>query len=564
VLTVPTAGFGLDGNSPEIAAGIEAAVSDGMDVINLSLGEPEIPLSRDIVVEALDNAANAGVIPVVAAGNDGIDGGDMLAGMGGVSSPATAPQAIAVAASTIGTDGPADAIAPFSSTGPTPRSLQLKPDVTAPGVDVLSSFPKDQWTPLSGTSMASPHVAGGAAVLKQRHPTWTVEQIKSALVSTGDPVHPDGSSAEVSALREGGGRIDLPRADNALVFTDPTNLAFGLIKRGTTTTEELALTDAGGGPVPWTATIAPQTTVTGATLTFSTPTATAGGSLGVVLTVSASASEGDATGFVVLTRGSDVRRIPYWVHVEVPKLPSAKHRTLTHAGVYAGTTAGGTSLVSSYRYPEGPLEPGVPTNLSGPETVFRIRIKKPVANLGAVILSRASGVHVSPRLVEDDDENRLAGYDGVPVNLNPYQLWGRLEPVVAAIAPNAGEYDLVFDTPAGTRPGRFTFRLWLNDVTPPSVRLLTPRVSAGAAIRFSVTDAGSGVDPGSIVAQIDGHTAAHTLSGGRLVLRSHTRLAAGTHHVAVTVSDYQEAKNMENVGPILPNTRSFSATITVR
>ena len=65
----------------------------------------------------------------------------------------------------------------------------MKPDVTAPGVDILSSLPRNQWSnhDWSGTSMAAPHVAGAAALLKQRHPTWTVEQIKSALESTGDP-----------------------------------------------------------------------------------------------------------------------------------------------------------------------------------------------------------------------------------------------------------------------------------------------------------------------------------------------------------------------------------------
>ena len=70
-LTIPTdADVGLDGNSPEIVAAIEAAVADGMDVINLSIGEPEIEPSRDIVARALDAAAAAGVVPVVAAGND--------------------------------------------------------------------------------------------------------------------------------------------------------------------------------------------------------------------------------------------------------------------------------------------------------------------------------------------------------------------------------------------------------------------------------------------------------------------------------------------------------------
>ena len=103
---------------------------------------------------------------------------------------------------------------------------------------------------------------------------------------------------------------------------------------------------------------------------------------------------------------------------------------------------------------------------------------KPVANIGAVILSRAKGVKVTARLVVAGDENRLTGYDGLPVDLNPYQDFGRVVPAVAAIAPPPGKYDLVFDTPAGTKPGRFTFRVWSNDVTPPSIRILRARSAA--------------------------------------------------------------------------------------
>src|SRR5205814_8061598 len=175
------------GTSPEIAAGLEPAVKDGMNVINLSLGEPEIQPQRDIVVKAIDAAAAAGVVPVIAAGNEFGD-----AGRGSVGSPGSAPDAITVAASTEGDNGPADVIAGFSSSGPSPTSLQMKPDVTAPGVDILSSLPPNQWSnhDWSGTSMASPHVAGAAALLKERHPSWTVAQVKSALESTGCPVHP--------------------------------------------------------------------------------------------------------------------------------------------------------------------------------------------------------------------------------------------------------------------------------------------------------------------------------------------------------------------------------------
>ena len=68
-----------------------------MNVINLSIGEPEVAPQRDIVVQALDNAAAAGVVPVVAAGND-----FGAAGYGSIGSPANAPAAITVAASTGG------------------------------------------------------------------------------------------------------------------------------------------------------------------------------------------------------------------------------------------------------------------------------------------------------------------------------------------------------------------------------------------------------------------------------------------------------------------------------
>src|SRR5215210_943682 len=184
-LTIPTdADVGLDGNSPELVAAIEAAVADGMDVINMSLGEPEIEPSRDIVVQALAAAARAGVVSVVAAGNDFAD-----FGRGSIGSPGSAPDAITVGAVSTSRSGPDDVVGSFSSSGPTPLSLRLKPEVSAPGVSIFSAAPGDSYATLSGTSMAAPHVAGGAALLLQRHPTWTPAQIKSALVLTGDAAY---------------------------------------------------------------------------------------------------------------------------------------------------------------------------------------------------------------------------------------------------------------------------------------------------------------------------------------------------------------------------------------
>jgi subtilisin family serine protease len=560
VLTTPTSQFGLDGNSPEIAAGIEQAVKDGMDVINLSLGEPEVEPTRDIVVEAIDDAADAGVIPVIAAGNDNTD-----AGRGSIGSPGTAPEAITVAASTEGDAGPADEIADFSSSGPTPITLQMKPDVTAPGVDILSSLPHNQWSPhdWSGTSMATPHVAGAAAVLKGIHPTWTVEQVKSALESTGDPVHVPATTVEVPALREGGGRIDLPRADNPLIFTDPTGLSFGLVKPGTTVTQQLAVSDAGGGPDPWTVTILAQEGPVGATLAPTAPTVTAGTSVGITLTVPTGTLAGDSDGFVLLTRGTDVRRVPFWFHVEIPELASEPHTALTHPGVYSGDTAGKESLVSSYRYPEGSLGTPIPLNLSGPEQVFQVTVTKPIANFGIVVLSRAPGVRVAPRVVVAGDENRLVGYTGLPVDINPYANYGATEPVVGDVLPGVGVYDVVFDTPAGAKPGKFTFRFWTNDTTPPSLKLLTRSTSLDGPLKVSATDAGAGVDPASITALVDGHAVNTSFVDGVVLVTGAAR-AAGMHTLKVTVSDYQETKNMEDVGPVLPNTRSLTTRFTVK
>ena len=466
VLTVPTSGFGLDGNSPEIVAGIEAAVADGMDVINLSLGEPEVEPTRDIVVKAIDDAADAGVVPVIAAGND-FD----TDGRGSIGSPGTAPEAITVAASTEGDGVPADEIASFSSSGPSPISLGMKPDVDAPGVDILSSLPRNTWSAhdWSGTSMATPHVAGAAAVLKQRHPSWTVAEIKSALESTGDPVHVAGTTTEVPSTREGGGRIDLPRADDPLVFTAPTGLSFGLVKPGSTTTQTLQTTDAGGGVDPWTVSVQTQLAPAGATLAPAAPTVVAGGPVALTLTIAPAAAQGEAAGFVLLTRGTDVRRVPYWFRVESPKLGTEPAKTLTRAGIYAGDTAGKPSLVSSYRYPD---DAPIPIDLGGPEQVFRFVLQQPVANFGVAVISRSAGVDVEPRLVRDGDENRLVGYTGLPVDLNPYSNFGRAEPVVGAVLPAPGVYDIVFDTRSGARPGKFTFRFWIGDTTPPSVRLI--------------------------------------------------------------------------------------------
>jgi subtilisin family serine protease len=552
VLTVPTPGVGLNGNSPEIVKGIDAAVADGMNVINLSLGEAEIEPDRDLVVKAINAAADAGVVPAIAAGNDF---GEF--GYGSISSPADAAKAITAAAVTKDS-----VIADFSSAGPNGIDLGFKPDVSAPGVNIYSSVPKG-WDSFSGTSMASPHVAGGAALLLQRHPSWTPAQVKSALVLTGRPVWTDSTQRrEVTPTREGGGLIDLAAANDPLVFAAPSTLSFRFLHRGEAGSLPVALSDASGGAGAWSVTVQTQATADGATV--SAPAAiSVPGSLPLHVAVASNAKQGDTTGFVVLSRGAVTRRIPFWLRVTVPVLAHDRHRTLVRAGLYTGNTARRAARVACYRYPSDPSPLGISACLRGPEQVFRFQLARAVANFGVVVLSHARRVRVQPRVVRAGDENRLTGYAGLPLNLNPYlPTFDHLSPAAGAIRPRAGAYDIVFDTPSRGAAGKFSFRFWIGDTKPPRLRLLTRNVRPGGSLRLRLTDAGSGIDRASIRATVEG--AGMAVRYGRGIATISTRaLRRGRHRLVFRASDYQEAKNMENSGPILPNTRRMSARFTV-
>ena len=131
------------------------------------------------------------------------------------------------------------------------------------------------------------------------------------------------------------------------------------------------------------------------------------------------------------------------------------------------------------------------------------------------------------------------------------------------ILPAAGSYDVVFDSPSAARAGAFTYRYWVNDVAPPTLALRTPRVKQGGQIILGASDRGSGIDPASIVFRIDGDEHSSRFTAGTIRV-STSGLGKGRHVLRVQVSDYQESRNMENVGRILPNTRILQTTFVVR
>jgi hypothetical protein len=122
---------------------------------------------------------------------------------------------------------------------------------------------------------------------------------------------------------------------------------------------------------------------------------------------------------------------------------------------------------------------------------------------------------------------------------------------------------IVFDSGSQAGAGSFAFRYWVNDVTPPRLHLRTPSVAGGQPLRVEATDVGAGVYGASIVAKVDGYDVRATFHLG-VVSISTRGLEPGTHRLRLRASDYQEAKNTENVTSILPNTRTLTVTFRVR
>ncbi|MGW2939135.1 S8 family serine peptidase [Streptomyces sp. NPDC001156] len=204
------------GSESDVIDGMEWAAGEHAKVVNMSLGSDEDTDGTDPLSQAVDNlTASTGTLFVVAAGNAG-------PGPSTVGAPGAADAAL-----TVGAVDSDDSLAPFSSRGPRLGDDAVKPDVTAPGVGIVAARaagttlgdPVDaNYVALSGTSMATPHVAGAAALLAQQHPDWSAQQLKDALISTAHTV----SGSKVT--EQGGGRIDLAAAIGPVTATGSVTL----------------------------------------------------------------------------------------------------------------------------------------------------------------------------------------------------------------------------------------------------------------------------------------------------------------------------------------------------
>jgi minor extracellular serine protease Vpr len=745
VFTIPTP-LGHEADTPEIVSAFEAAVTDGMNVINFSGGGPETDPANDAMYEAVHNTTLAGVVPVIAAGNDRED-----FGLGTAGSPGSAPDAISVAAvsnshvfapalsvvggppslgaipiqgaggeklpggwatldqtlvdvsSVLGTDGkPVEAhlcgpatepnaglgtlpkgslagkvvlvsrgtcsfaskaeraalggaigivvvdnrfgeanpipirlslpagmvsdldgqhlraylaanggqgtirvssdiqelqtgrsgvITSFSSAGPTDFGHDLKPDVSAPGLDVLSSTPPlttgSTFSVFAGTSMATPHVAGAAALLLQQHPTWSPWQVKSALMSAAGPAWGDTArTQEAPVLLEGAGLANVVSSNDPKIFTDPQSLSFEKIDVSTGAQRKsmlLTVLDADGGAGTWTVSLAPQSQTSGVTIDVpGTVTVATGGDVAipVVVRADANAGIGENFGFVVLSANGIQRRVPYSFLLERPAL-----RTLTAMPLQklqTGDTAKGTSLVSTYCCPSEPFGPppdyvGAPMNEDGSEHLYYTDVTEPVVNFGVSVLASSPGALIDPFVLGSPDENDVQGYAGTPTDVNALTFDANIDIGAAgAQFPRLQRFYVAVDSradPFTNTPlkGQYLLNAWLNDVTPPAVRLLTTRITAGRPLIVGqAVDLGSGVDPLSLVLNYDKAlvgASAYDPSTGLIVFGIPTgapKFKAGKTNAVVSASDYQESKNINTVGnDLYPNTTFLQTKLTV-
>ena len=218
-----------------VMSGLEWAVNNSANVISMSFGADWNNDGTDPLSIAVDWAVSMGVTCVAAAGNSG-NGGYLLFSVG---TPGCSRKVITVGATDLN-----DEAAWFSSEGPT-SDYRLKPDVCAPGVDIVAARANgtkmgktidDYYTTASGTSMATPHVAGAAALLLQIYPDWSPMMVKVAVMGSSKLLN-------TSLWKQGAGRIDVCAAANTTLLITEPSASFGALGAGDSVWATMTITN---------------------------------------------------------------------------------------------------------------------------------------------------------------------------------------------------------------------------------------------------------------------------------------------------------------------------------
>ncbi len=309
------------GSESGVIEGMEWAASKA-DVVNMSLGTNAPSDGTDLVSQAVNRlTAEHGALFVVSAGNTG----------GPVASPAAADAAL-----TVGAVDRTDKLAAFSSRGPRAGDGAIKPDITAPGVDIVAAKAKNGviGTPvdeghvsLSGTSMAAPHVAGAAAILAAKNPTWSAQDIKTALMNSAKPY------ADSGVFDQGAGRVDMARAVTTSPVATPASIGFGTAQwphdDDQPITKKITYRNTGTEPLTLDLTVAEQKPPANGLFSVSPAklTVPAGGTAEVTVTADTRVAGPDGVYGAAILASNGVR-VPIGVHKE----PESYDVTLDYIG----------------------------------------------------------------------------------------------------------------------------------------------------------------------------------------------------------------------------------------
>lgn len=387
-------------NDSDILAGMSWAATRA-PVVNMSLGGTDLE-GLDPLEDAVgDLTAQYGTLFVIAAGNAG--------GEATVGSPASADAALAVGA--VDRD---DQLADFSSRGPRVGDNAIKPEITAPGVEIVAAkaahdviggpAPVEGYTSMSGTSMATPHVAGAAAILTQQHPGWTPNQRKTVLMGAAKPTE------GTDVFGQGAGRVDVARAITQTVAVNEGSVSFtgGLWPHGDDQPETKTVTYRNDGTEAVTLTLALTAPAEVFTLADATLTVPAGGTATTTVTADTSADvpDGYYSGYLRATG-------PGGLKVETPV---AVYREPESYNVrFEGIDRDGTPSESLFAVAFD-LRTGRDYTILGPAAVKRL--PKSEYGLFAYLGEEDVTMLVQPRLVIDGERTvRLDARQGRPVDI---------------------------------------------------------------------------------------------------------------------------------------------------
>jgi subtilisin family serine protease len=410
-----------------MAAGMTwAAETVHARVVNISIGGADGP-GIDPLEQAVDDLSTAdGTLFVIAAGNDGCDGC--------IESPGSADAALTVGAVT-----KKDELADFSSRGPRLDGA-IKPDIAAPGVNIVAAKAKNgtigdpsdspAYVSLSGTSMATPHVAGAAAIVAGEHPDWTGQQIKSALMNSAKSL--DG----IALLAQGAGRVDVGKAISQELLTSPASLSVPTQIWPHTDDKPFAQTLSyhNGGKTALTLAVAAQVTGPGGkpapagmfTTSASTVTVPAGGDASVSVTTNTKISgpDGIYVGHLVATAGDRTIQTPIAVNREV----ESYNLTIVATDRSGAPASYPFAEIVNYTSKNGLTEGYDPDG----DGVFTVRLPKGTYGLTTIIIA--------------PDSSTASKLDTPVVNLNH-------DTVITADARKAKPLDIAVDDPAASPIG---------------------------------------------------------------------------------------------------------------